>query len=98
MDAGNDQAIVLPFARAFDFCVMAHQDFFFSSVPVVETVAEAILVILACSARSFSGPSPVAERRETVLPYFIQIIPIYVALGKRPVYIGAGANGTVYQY
>ena len=78
-----------------DFREVAYQHIAIIAVPVMETIALAVVIGWAGGALSLSGPHPVAERLKTVLPHFIKIIGIDITLYKRPVDVGAGRNGAI---
>ena len=61
---------------------MAYERFVFFSVPVVETVAETILIVFARGTRTSFGPSAVAERNESVFPDIVKIVAVDIPLRK----------------
>ena len=68
------------------------------AVPVVHSAAKAVLELLAVFAYAFLCPFSVSEDLELVLPDFVEVVLIDVALGEYiSVYVRAGADPSVYE-
>lgn len=68
-------------------------------VPVVHTVAQAVLEYFAVFAHTFACPLAIAEGLESVLPHLVEAVFVDVALSEGlAVDIGAGAYCAIDQH
>ena len=77
---------------------MAAEDLGAVSVPVVHSATQAVFELRASGTGALFCPVTVAENLELVLPDFVEVVLVDVALGKYiPVNVRAGTDTAVYQ-
>jgi hypothetical protein len=86
---------IIVFQCILNFLIVANQHIFFSSMPVMHPISQAILVVAAFFTLTGFGPASIAESLVFALPYFVKIILINVSLCEISVNIRTGRNGTV---